>query len=55
MEQVKDPVCGRTIDRERTATQARFAGRIYFFCSNDCARAFNSDPARYAGEQSSVN
>jgi YHS domain-containing protein len=52
MAKVIDPVCGMKIDSDRTATQVRYEGETYFFCSLACAREFNNNPARYAGVSS---
>ena len=35
----RDPVCGMRVD-ERTAIKRDIKGRIYYFCSEDCARKF---------------
>ncbi|HLB15928.1 MAG TPA: heavy metal translocating P-type ATPase [Burkholderiales bacterium] len=44
-----DPVCGMTVDPKTAAASADLAGRTYWFCSARCLRAFQADPARYAG------
>jgi YHS domain-containing protein len=41
-----DPVCGMTVDRHK-ATKRAFAGETYYFCSEHCAQAFESDPGKY--------
>lgn len=46
--QVKDPVCGMTIDSAKAATQAQHRGKTYFFCSVQCRRTFDAAPERYA-------
>jgi uncharacterized protein len=43
-----DPVCGMKVDRSK-ALRAEFAGKTYFFCSEHCLKAFESDPQRYVG------
>lgn len=45
--QVKDPVCGMTVDPDTTPHKATFEGEDYFFCSAGCATKFTQDPARY--------
>ena len=47
-----DPVCGMEVDRDR----ARSAGRTsaykdveYYFCSDECKKKFEADPAKFAG------
>jgi len=40
-----DPVCGIDIDERReTEFQTKFAGRRYFFCSEECRKEFEADP-----------
>jgi uncharacterized protein len=41
-----DPVCGMKVDRTKALT-ASFAGRTYYFCSDNCLHAFDSDPEKY--------
>jgi Cu+-exporting ATPase len=51
MEQVRDPVCGMTIDRDAAKAQMTHEGREIYFCSHECRRAFQADPNRYTGAQ----
>jgi YHS domain-containing protein len=44
----KDPVCESTIDPSRAVARTEHAGRLYYFCSSACERAFAGDPQRYA-------
>jgi len=39
-----DPVCGMTVDPERTPHRHEHGGTTYFFCSEGCARRFAADP-----------
>lgn len=41
-----DPVCGMTID-SAGAKSAVHAGRVYFFCSQDCRDKFERNPTAY--------
>lgn len=41
-----DPVCGMHLD-EPTTLRATFAGREYFFCSEECRRQFVESPEEY--------
>ncbi|MGO9901307.1 MAG: permease [Solirubrobacteraceae bacterium] len=41
-----DPVCGMKVDRAKAVTE-QFVGETFYFCSDDCLRAFEADPARY--------
>lgn len=38
---VRDPVCGAYVEPSR-ALAARTGGKIHYFCSEDCRRAFGS-------------
>src|SRR5260221_3792753 len=43
----KDPVCGMTVDPQKTQHRAIHSGKDYFFCSLGCRTKFEADPARY--------
>lgn len=47
MEKVRDPVCGMMISREGADARAGNGQREFFFCSNQCADAFEAAPERY--------
>jgi P-type Cu+ transporter len=42
-----DPVCGLEINEKKSEFQAQFAGRKYFFCSEECQKEFEADPGGY--------
>jgi P-type Cu+ transporter len=42
-----DPVCGMTVDPEKTAHHAEHAGQDFHFCSAGCRTKFVADPLRY--------
>jgi uncharacterized protein len=42
-----DPVCGMKVDRAK-ALGLQYGGQRFYFCSEDCRTAFESDPGRYA-------
>jgi YHS domain-containing protein len=43
-----DPVCGTRIDEKKNpGVEAQFAGRKYFFCSEECREEFEADPGGY--------
>lgn len=44
-----DPVCGLDVPRVEAEARSEFEGRVYFFCSKACQRAFEREPALYAG------
>lgn len=43
-----DPVCGTRLDEAEAAGSARFEGRTFHFCSEQCRAKFATDPERYA-------
>jgi YHS domain-containing protein len=47
MSQVKDPVCGMIIDSKHAAASSTFEGKEIYFCSDECRREFEADPAHY--------
>ncbi|HZQ14093.1 MAG TPA: YHS domain-containing protein [Pseudolabrys sp.] len=52
--QVTDPVCGMTIESEKTAPREVWQGQTYYFCSKSCQEKFRATPDRYdkkAGDQ----
>ena len=49
MAKLKDPVCGMEVEEASAVAKATHGGRTYAFCSEACRRAFEADPARYAG------
>jgi len=50
MPQVKDPVCGMTIDPAKATGQSNYRGHTYYFCSTSCKEQFDANPAKYAGQ-----
>jgi Cu+-exporting ATPase len=49
-----DPVCGMTVDPEKAAAVAEYAGQKYYFCSTHCQTKFTSDPQQYLQPQVSA-
>jgi P-type Cu+ transporter len=47
MSQVKDPVCGMTIEVEDAASSTTYESNEVYFCSDQCRRDFEADPGRY--------
>ena len=45
--QVKDPVCGMTVDPAATPHHAHYGDQDYHFCSAGCRAKFAADPSRY--------
>ncbi len=42
-----DPVCGMSVDPQKTAHRAHYKGRVYFFCCNGCRTKFEAQPENY--------
>lgn len=53
MSQVKDPVCGMTVDTD-TAIRLSHGSHTHYFCSETCRRTFESDPAAYGDRHASA-
>jgi Cu+-exporting ATPase len=51
--QARDPVCGMTVDPEKTPHKTTHADTGYFFCSNGCRTKFEADPARWLASEAS--
>ncbi len=47
MAQVIDPVCGMTVNEDKTTATADHHGHTYHFCSQGCSVRFRSNPDRY--------
>jgi YHS domain-containing protein len=43
-----DPVCGMKVDEIRTEFHTQFAGKKYFFCSEECQTEFENRPDEFA-------
>jgi YHS domain-containing protein len=43
----KDPVCGTTIDDRQPEFQMQFAGKKYYFCSDECRKEFEEQPEEF--------
>jgi uncharacterized membrane protein YraQ (UPF0718 family) len=43
----KDPVCGMTVDRQKTQFRSRYKGRLVYFCSAHCKARFDADPESF--------
>lgn len=46
---VKDPVCGMTVDPKNAAAAAVGGGSTYYFCSASCRDKFEQAPEQYIG------
>jgi hypothetical protein len=45
---VRDPVCGMSVDPDRTEYRSFQKGETCYFCSAGCKAAFDEDPTKYA-------
>jgi YHS domain-containing protein len=45
-----DPVCGASVEENHAAGKTCYAGQTYYFCSKDCQRNFEDEPAAYIGQ-----
>ena len=45
--QIIDPVCGMTVDPDKTDLIATFQGDNYYFCAEGCRKAFENKPRKY--------
>ena len=41
------PVCGMSVDPERTMWKAEYDGETYYFCSEGCREKFLKKPKKY--------
>lgn len=48
--QLKDPVCGMSVQPDKSKPTAELAGKTYYFCSDKCHDKFVANPANYLGE-----
>ncbi|RPJ69339.1 MAG: YHS domain-containing protein [Acidobacteria bacterium] len=47
-EKVKDVVCGMQIDPAKAkGGKSEYKGKTYYFCSEDCKKKFDKEPAKY--------
>jgi Cu+-exporting ATPase len=42
-----DPVCGMTVDPERSAGSFEYKGTTYYFCSTHCLHRFRENPEQF--------
>ncbi len=44
---VKDPVCGMSIDIDKTKLKSTYRKNLYGFCSSSCKESFDKNPDWY--------
>lgn len=42
-----DPVCGMKVDTAKVKYKSVYKGKIYYFCSSHCQKAFEKNPEHY--------
>jgi YHS domain-containing protein len=42
-----DPVCKMEVDEKKAPAKSLYKGKMYYFCSAGCKKAFESDPEKY--------
>jgi len=45
--EMKDPVCGMTVDPQSAAAASVQGGKTYYFCSVSCRDKFEKEPQKY--------
>ena len=45
-----DPVCGMEVNPASAEAQSEYEGVKFYFCSQECKKAFDADPLRYMDE-----
>ena len=48
MATVKDPICGMMIDPKYAAGSSVYQERTFHFCSVNCKKTFDKDPAKWS-------
>ena len=42
-----DPVCGMEVNPASAEAQSGYEGVAFYFCSQECKKAFDAEPLRY--------
>ena len=45
--EAKDPVCGMSVDRDKSTAASVYRGKTYHFCSASCRDKFEQAPEKY--------
>lgn len=45
----KDPVCKMNVEESKAAPTAKYEGKSYYFCSENCKARFEEKPTEYVG------
>ena len=49
----RDPICGMSVDPAKATAASRtsvFKEKTFFFCSDNCKKQFDADPAKFAAQ-----
>jgi YHS domain-containing protein len=49
---MRDPVCGKHLEKSDVKIQSEFLDCTYSFCSNECRKKFEENPRGYLSESS---
>lgn len=50
-EEVKDPVCGMALDKDKAGATSEHMGKTFYFCAQACKEKFDQEPMRYMGKE----
>ncbi len=50
-DKARDPVCGMSVDKEKTQFSSKMDGKIYYFCSENCKQIFVGDNKKQGQEK----
>ena len=42
-----DPVCKMQVDEKKAPAKSLYKGKLYYFCTAGCKKAFDADPEKY--------
>lgn len=45
-----DPICGMKVGPASALFTSEYLGKTYYFCNENCKRAFDADPGKYQGK-----
>lgn len=45
---MRDPVCGKRINRNKAHIEIEFKGETYYLCCPQCQQEFEQNPEKYA-------
>jgi len=47
-DRVNDPICNMSVNIKKTEFSTKYNGKVYYFCSENCKKIFDSDKENYA-------